>query len=58
MPDYKDMYFQLAASVADAVDILVKALQQGEEAYIAEGDESPIIKLLEYRRDSNKEDAE
>lgn len=25
MPDYKKMYFQLSAKIADAVDILVKA---------------------------------
>ena len=59
MPDYEKMYFQLAASVADAVEILVKALRQGEEAYIAAGDDdSPVLKLLEFHRDNRKEDAE
>ncbi len=33
MPDYEKMYFQLAAMVADAVDTLVEAQQQGENTY-------------------------
>ena len=33
MPDYEKMYFQLAAKVADAVNALVEAQQQGENAY-------------------------
>jgi hypothetical protein len=37
------MYFQLAARIADAVDILVAAQQQGENDYI-EG-ETPIVYL-------------
>lgn len=38
MPDYKSMYFELAAKVADATDLLIKAQQKGEDAYI---DDSP-----------------
>lgn len=34
MPDYKEMYFHLAASIADAVDILLKAQQDGESDYL------------------------
>jgi len=34
MPNYKAMYFQLAAKVADAVEILTAAQQQGEDAYV------------------------
>ena len=34
MPDYKKMYFQLAAKVENAVDILVEAQQLGENDYI------------------------
>jgi len=34
MPDYKAMYFQLAAKVADAVELLTTAQQQGEDAYV------------------------
>ncbi len=41
MPDYKSMYFHLSAKVADAVELLTEAQQQGEEAYM-EGD-GPIL---------------
>ncbi|CDX02903.1 hypothetical protein [Desulfitobacterium hafniense] len=34
MTDYKRMYFQLAAQVADAVDILLKAQQEGEQEFM------------------------
>ena len=34
MPDYKKMYFQLVAKVANAVDILVDAQQQGEDDFV------------------------
>lgn len=30
MPDYKKMYFQLAARVADVVELLIEAQQEGE----------------------------
>lgn len=43
MPDYKEMYFQLAAKVANAVDILIEAQQQGEYDYTEE--EPPVISL-------------
>jgi len=36
MPDYKKMYFQLAARVTDAVEILLKAQQEGEAQFMAE----------------------
>ncbi|MDR0906776.1 MAG: hypothetical protein LBN00_11520 [Oscillospiraceae bacterium] len=36
MPDYKKMYFELAAKVADAIDLLVTAQQNAEEQYISE----------------------
>jgi hypothetical protein len=39
MPDYKAMYFQLAAKVADTVELLIEAQQQGEDAFV-EGEES------------------
>lgn len=45
MPDYEKMYFQLAAKVADAVEILVKAQQQGENDYIE--DEALIISITD-----------
>jgi len=34
MPDYKTMYFELAAKVADVIEILIAAQQQGENRYI------------------------
>jgi len=41
MPDYKAMYFQLAAKVADAAEILIEAQQQGEDAFMEDNqDES------------------
>lgn len=33
MPDYKRMYFELAAKVADAVELLTAAQLAGEQAY-------------------------
>ncbi len=33
VPDYEKMYFQLAAKVSEAVNILVEAQQQGENEY-------------------------
>ncbi|MCD7946720.1 MAG: hypothetical protein LUG13_00265 [Oscillospiraceae bacterium] len=36
MPDYKSMYYALAAQVANAIDLLVKAEQDGEESAIKE----------------------
>ncbi len=39
MPDYKKMYFQLAAKVADAVDILNRISTAGRNDYI-EGETS------------------
>lgn len=47
MPDYEKMYFELAAKVADAIDILVEAQQQGENDYV-EG-ETPMISLSDWR---------
>lgn len=42
MPDYKEMYFKLAAKIADAVNILIDAQQQGEEAYIDDSQDRNI----------------
>ncbi|GAB6155774.1 hypothetical protein JCM17380_45250 [Desulfosporosinus burensis] len=54
MPDYKEMYFQLAAKVANAVDILVEAQQQGEYDYSEE--ESPVIFLKNSRPEEKGSD--
>ncbi|MDR0906052.1 MAG: hypothetical protein LBN00_07750 [Oscillospiraceae bacterium] len=45
MPDYEKMYFELAAKVADVVDMLIAAQQRGEDAYI-ESDEDNTIQLV------------
>lgn len=34
MPDYRKMYFELAAKVAGAIDLLLEAQQQSEEDYM------------------------
>ena len=39
MPDYKTMYFELTAKVADAVELLTTAQQQCEEMFIEGEDE-------------------
>jgi len=55
MPDYERMYFQLAAKVVDVIDILIEALQLGENDYL-EG-ETPIFILTGVKpeqEDSNK----
>jgi len=39
MTDYKAMYYQLTAKVADAVELLTTAQQQCEEMYIENEDE-------------------
>ncbi|HWQ43647.1 MAG TPA: hypothetical protein VN456_16660 [Desulfosporosinus sp.] len=45
MPDYKTMYFQLEAKVADAMDILLKALQEGEAEFM-DGEPFPGFKVV------------
>lgn len=49
MPDYKTMYFNLAASVADAIELLQTAQQQGEEAYIDAAGALPPLSLAPKR---------
>jgi hypothetical protein len=51
MPDYMKMYFQLAAKVADAIDILQKALQQGENDFM-EG-EAQIIRIAAAKEETD-----
>ena len=52
MPDYEKMYFQLAAKVADAIEILVSAQQQGEDEYAKE--ETPMAVLHKGRGEKPK----
>ena len=53
MPDYKMMYFQLAAKVADAMDILLKAQQEGEAEFM-DGEPLPGLKVMTIR-DENRD---
>ena len=53
MPDYKRMYFQLAAKVADAIEILIEAQQRGENDD-NEG-EAPVLVLA---KNEAKEEAD
>lgn len=46
MPDYHAMYTQLAGKVSDAVELLIEALQQGEEQYIADDHSQPLLAYL------------
>jgi hypothetical protein len=56
MPDYKRMYFSLAARVSDAINILVEAQQQGEDEYV---DNPPqVIPLREVKPDQKDDDAD
>lgn len=46
MPNYKSMYFKLAAKVADAVELLTEAQLEGENAYI-ESEDAPVISIVD-----------
>ena len=41
MPDYKQMYFATFNAMSDAIEILQKAQQAGESAYIGEAGKQP-----------------
>lgn len=42
MPDYKSMYYVLAAQVADAIELLIKAQQGGEQSAV---EDEPALKI-------------
>lgn len=42
MPDYKAMYYALAAQVADAIELLIGAQRSGEEGALADACETVI----------------
>lgn len=48
MPDYKKMYFDLSAKVADAIEILIQAQCQAEKEYSE--DTTPLISFRKYYR--------
>ncbi len=43
--DYEKMYYQLAAKVADAVELLVSAQQQGEKQFVENTDHAEVSLL-------------
>ena len=53
MPDYKKMYFKLAGRVADAVEFLIEAQQEGEDAFTKTG--STAIHLSDMQIETNDE---
>lgn len=52
MPDYKSMYFKLAAKVADAVELLTDAQIEGEDAYI-ESEDTPVVSIVDEDKTEN-----
>ena len=50
MPNYKKMYFRLFNQVSEAMQILQKAQQDGEEAFISDP-EPAQVDLIDLHRD-------
>ena len=50
------MYYELAAKVADAVEFLVSAQQQGERQFVENNDHSELILLSEKQKDMDKDE--
>ena len=53
MPDYKRMYFALAAKVSDAVNILVAAQQQGEDEYVENPPQITPLRAVKTEKDDD-----
>lgn len=51
MLDYKAMYYSLAAQVANAIELLISAQQNGEESILEET--SPVLML--YQTENSKD---
>ena len=56
MTDYKRMYFQLAAKVADAIDLLQEALEQGEDDFMSDEKENTIVKLFDIKKGKDEDE--
>lgn len=54
MPDYKEMYFQLAAKVEDAIELLIEAKRKCEEEYIKDED-TGSLKELNNKKPENQQ---
>lgn len=55
MVDYKKMYFNLAARVADVIEMLEEAQQAGEDAYVSAADKPPIKLAAQGKKCEEKE---
>ncbi len=53
MPDYKKMYFTLAAKISDAVNILVAAQQQGEDEYVENPPQVTPLRKIKTEKDDD-----
>ena len=53
LADYKEMYFELSAKVADAIEILIKAQQKGEDDYIES--DSKLVLLSDVGQEDKKD---
>lgn len=56
MPDYKAMYYSLAAQVADAIELLIRAQQNGEESVLEEA--SPVVTLYPEKNSKDTDQKE
>lgn len=55
MPDYKAMYYALAAQVADAIDLLINAQRDGEESAITDERILPFPSRPEYAKEPERD---
>jgi hypothetical protein len=54
--DYETMYYQLAAKVADAVEMLIEAQRQGElQCVESDRSELMLLKQKDMNKDENKD---
>lgn len=44
-PDYERLYFELAAKVADALELMHAILLQGEQAHLNQADQAAIVQF-------------
>lgn len=53
LTDYKTMYYTLAAQVAEAVELLISAQQQGEIQFIHQNEHSELTLLHKKLKNTN-----
>lgn len=56
MADYKTMYYELAGKVADAIELLEKAMQDGELKYMLSGNHSLEDSTYDGKETANERD--